>query len=164
MCLSFHHYRVTSRFSGEGLEFDRCLSYHLPIDKFSALITFFQAKLFCNCTLQATADYVSRERNVVFQNLRDTAVKSECCGQSSVVEKKLLPAPAPTAKRESMTYAIVTNIIEYTALPISNWLSKVNPKGKRGSRKVKLFGDGNVVKKHEEVISAETPLKKVRAY
>ncbi|KAK1353793.1 Deacetylase sirtuin-type domain-containing protein [Heracleum sosnowskyi] len=113
---------------------------------------------------QASADYVSRERNVVFQNLRDTTVKSNCCGHLSVVEKKLLSAPAPTAKRESMIYAIVTNIIEYAGLPLSNWLSKINPKGKRGSRKVKLLGDGNVVKKHEDVISSETPLKKVRAY
>lgn len=100
----------------------------------------------------------------MFQNLRDTAIKSECCGHLSVVEKKMLPAPVPTAKKESMTYAIVTNIIEYTGLSLSNRLFKFNPKGKRGSRKVKLLGDGNVVKKHEDVISAETPLKKVRAY
>lgn len=121
-------------------------------------------KSLCDCALQASADYVSRERNVVFQNLKDTAVKSECCGHLSVLEKKLLSAPVPTAKKESMTYAIVTNIIEYTGLPLSNRLSNFNPKGKRGSRKVKLLGDGNVVKKHEEIISAETPLKKVRAY
>ncbi|KAK1353810.1 hypothetical protein POM88_052175 [Heracleum sosnowskyi] len=29
---------------------------------------------------QASADYVSREMNVVFQTLRDTAVESGCCG------------------------------------------------------------------------------------
>lgn len=136
---------------------------HLPVDKFSVL-TFFPTKLLCNCALQASADYVSQERNVVFQNLRDKAIKSECCGHLSVVEKKLLSAPAPTSKKESMTYAIVTNIIEYAGLPTSNRLSKFHPKGKRGSRKEKLLGDGNVVKKHEGVISAETPLKKVRAY
>uniref|UniRef100_A0A164ZUN6 NAD-dependent protein deacetylase SRT1 n=1 Tax=Daucus carota subsp. sativus TaxID=79200 RepID=A0A164ZUN6_DAUCS len=108
---------------------------------------------------EATTDYFTQDKNVVFENLRDTAIQSECCGQLSVVEKKMLPAP----KKESMTYAVVTNITEYTGVSTSSPLFKVNCKGKRGSRK-KLSGDGKVVvKKHEDLISAETPFKKVRA-
>lgn len=96
---------------------------------------------------QATTDCIIQDdKNVVIQNLRDTAIEGGCCGQLSIVERKILSAP----KKESTTYAIATNIVGY------------NLEGKNGKREENL--SGNSVKRHEDLISTEVPLKKVRVY
>ncbi|KAA8526626.1 hypothetical protein F0562_008171 [Nyssa sinensis] len=64
---------------------------------------------------------IKQDKNVVIQKLRETAIQDQCCGQFSIVEKKILSVP----KKEITVYAIATNIVRYSGFDASSGLSEV---------------------------------------
>ncbi|KAL8264463.1 hypothetical protein R6Q59_022593 [Mikania micrantha] len=65
---------------------------------------------------ESSTDEISKDKNVVIQQLRETANEDEYCGQSSIIDRKLIPDSGKT----SSTYAVATNIVQYNGLLPSN--------------------------------------------
>lgn len=58
---------------------------------------------------QASTDCFEGDKDSIFQNLRDRAMKDPSCGQTALVEKKAILVP----KSEIMVHSIVTDIVEF---------------------------------------------------
>ncbi|KAF3685266.1 hypothetical protein FXO37_00793 [Capsicum annuum] len=56
-----------------------------------------------------SADEFKDDKDSILQNLRDNAVMDPSCGQTAVIEKKVIMIP----KSEVMVHAIVTNIVKF---------------------------------------------------
>lgn len=83
--------------------------------------------------MQGSTDSVSEDKDKVIQKLKDLAIQDQCCGQFSVIERKIIPGQ----KKEMSTYALVTNVVRYGGFePIAKLV--VNRVGKRQKEKVDL--------------------------
>lgn len=90
----------------------------------------------------------------MIQQLRDTANEDQYCGQSCVIDRKVI---SDTGKTIS-TYAVATNIAQYDGLPsktsdISELTNKVN----EGREKTNL--DSGI-----DIPTSSVPAKKVRVH
>ncbi|THF98887.1 hypothetical protein TEA_022094 [Camellia sinensis var. sinensis] len=94
----------------------------------------------------AQLDSLNHDKNVVIQKLRDAAIQDQCCGQVSVVERKICSYP----KKETTVYAIATNLIGYG--------------GSLPSSQLPLESKYNLAKKHEGMNATEVPMKKLKAH
>lgn len=63
-----------------------------------------------NLWLQASTDCFNFDKDVIFQKLRDKAVLESKCGQNAVIERKTILTP----RSDVTTYAIVTNVVQYS--------------------------------------------------
>ncbi|XP_059666561.1 NAD-dependent protein deacetylase SRT1 [Cornus florida] len=84
----------------------------------------------CSCTrikipidFKVPMDCFKRDKDAVFQKLRERAIQDLCCGKKSVIEREAVTDP----ESEVTVYAIVTDIIRYEktskafeAAPLSN--------------------------------------------
>lgn len=59
--------------------------------------------------VQISADAFKDDKNSILQNLRESAIVDPTCGQTAVIEKKVIMVP----KSEVMVHAIVTNIVKF---------------------------------------------------
>ncbi|KAL3510070.1 hypothetical protein ACH5RR_029471 [Cinchona calisaya] len=92
---------------------------------------------------QVSTESVSQEKSVVIQKLKDVAVQDQCCGQFSVISRKILSSQ----KKEISTYAIVTNIVRYNGLAPTTEFPVVNRVGKNAKEKVNTKSDGCWIKR-----------------
>lgn len=108
---------------------------------------------------QVPTDSVNQDKNVMIENLRDTAIQEKCCGQFSLVERKFISDP----KKEITVYAVATNIVMYNVFLENLGLSKTNLEGKRLRKEANLDSKGKL-KWHEDLKAKQVPLKKLKAY
>ncbi|CAL5342276.1 unnamed protein product [Camellia sinensis] len=85
----------------------------------------------------AQLDSLNHDKNVVIQKLRDAAIQDQCCGQVSVVERKICSYP----KKETTVYAIATNLIGYG--------------GSLPSSQLPLESKYNLAKRHQDMNATE---------
>ncbi|XP_057431257.1 NAD-dependent protein deacetylase SRT1-like [Lotus japonicus] len=85
-------------------------------------------------------DCINFDKDVIFQKLRDKAIRKSKCRQNAVVERKTILTP----RTDVTTYAIVTNVVQYNKTckealdSVSNGdvkKRKASVTGKRSSRK-----------------------------
>nr|XP_043628763.1 NAD-dependent protein deacetylase SRT1-like [Erigeron canadensis] len=103
---------------------------------------------------EASEDDIIQDKDIVIQQLRDQANEGQYCGQSSIVDRKVLLDSGKTIS----TYAVATNIAQYNGLPsktsdISGFYNKVS-----GERK-KVDLDSGI-----DISTDSMPLKKVRVH
>uniref|UniRef100_A0A1D1Z5L9 NAD-dependent protein deacetylase SRT1 n=1 Tax=Anthurium amnicola TaxID=1678845 RepID=A0A1D1Z5L9_9ARAE len=91
---------------------------------------------------QALADSVKHNKDVILQNLWDTAVEDSCCGQHAIIERRVL------VRSDVWVHAIVTNILQH-GIPEKR---KVSDAIKRGS--------GNTMKRNREDIKGHQTFTK----
>ncbi|KAH7576607.1 hypothetical protein JRO89_XS01G0117000 [Xanthoceras sorbifolium] len=60
------------------------------------------------------ADSISHDKDAVIQQLRDAAIENQCCGQSSLVERKQTHSTSP--EKEVSVFAVSTNLVRYDSL------------------------------------------------
>ncbi|KAM7503783.1 hypothetical protein LguiB_002687 [Lonicera macranthoides] len=108
---------------------------------------------------QVPTDNINQDKNVVIENLRDTAIQEKCCGQFSLVERKFISDP----KKEIAVYAVATNIVMDNVFPENSDLLKPNLEGKR-QRKDANLDSKDKLKWHEDLKAKQVPLKKLKAY
>jgi hypothetical protein len=82
----------------------------------------------------------------VIQQLRDKANEDQCCGQSSLVDRKVMS----DCRKTISTYAVATNIIQYD-------VSQLTAKVSGDPEKVKLDND-------MDVSTDSVPAKKLRVH
>ncbi|XAR68250.1 hypothetical protein NMG60_11003319 [Bertholletia excelsa] len=87
-------------------------------------------------------------KTLVIQNLRDTAVQDQSCGQFSVVERV-----NHSFQKEITTYAVVTKVVAYSDTLASTELSEVN-----------LDSECKFAKRQEDVNATDVPVKKLKVY
>lgn len=63
-----------------------------------------------NLSLQVSTDCFDFDKDYIFQKLRDKAVLESRCGQNAVIERKTILTP----RSDVTTYAIVTNVVQYS--------------------------------------------------
>ena len=63
-----------------------------------------------NLSLQVSTDCFDFDKDYIFQKLRDKAVLESRCGQNAVIERKAILRP----RSDVTTYAIVTNVVQYS--------------------------------------------------
>ncbi|KAI8009076.1 NAD-dependent protein deacetylase SRT1 [Camellia lanceoleosa] len=97
-------------------------------------------------SVEAQLDSLNHDKNVVIQKLRDVAIQDQCCGQVSVVERKICSYP----KKETTVYAIATNLIGYG--------------GSLPSSQLPLESKYNLAKRHQDMNATEVPMKKLKAH
>ncbi|KAI3708188.1 hypothetical protein L2E82_37320 [Cichorium intybus] len=97
---------------------------------------------------EASTDDINEDKNTVIQQLRDMANEDQFCGQSSVIDRKVISATGKTIS----TYAVATNIAQYNELP-----SKSTDVSNGGRETVNL---GNGV----DLPTSSVPSKKVRVH
>ncbi|KVI02064.1 Sirtuin family [Cynara cardunculus var. scolymus] len=103
---------------------------------------------------EASTDGISQDKNIVIQQLRDMANQDQYCGQSSVVDRKLISASGKTIS----TYAVATNIAQYSGFPSkSSDITGFSNEEKGGKEKLNL--DGGMASSTNGV-----PAKKVRVH
>lgn len=56
-----------------------------------------------------SADVFKDDKDSILQNLKESAITDPSCGQTAVIEKKVIMVP----KSEVMVHAIVTNIVKF---------------------------------------------------
>lgn len=59
--------------------------------------------------MQISAHVFKDDKDSILQNLRESAILDPHCGQTAVIEKKVIMVP----KSEIMVHAIVTNIVKF---------------------------------------------------
>ncbi|XP_059661261.1 NAD-dependent protein deacetylase SRT1-like isoform X1 [Cornus florida] len=109
--------------------------------------------------LAPTTESFNQDKDDVIQKLRDTAVRDQCCGQFSVVERKIIPS----TRKEISVYAIATNIVGYSGFFAGSKLSEADLESKREIKEVNLESNGDLVKRHEDVNYTEVPMKKLKS-
>ncbi|KAI3702660.1 hypothetical protein L6452_28408 [Arctium lappa] len=103
---------------------------------------------------EASTDGIIQDKNIVIQQLRDMANQDQYCGQSSVVDRKLVSASGKTIT----TYAVATNIARYDGFPSKTFdITGVSNEEKGGKEKVNL--DGGIA-----ISTNGVPAKKVRVH
>ncbi|CAL5403327.1 unnamed protein product [Camellia sinensis] len=100
----------------------------------------------CPVNFQAQLDSLNHDKNVVIQKLKDAAIQDQCCGQVSVVERKICSYP----KKETTVHAIATNLIGYG--------------GSLPSSQLPLESKYNLAKRHQDMNATEVPMKKLKAH
>ncbi|PWA79991.1 sirtuin family, DHS-like NAD/FAD-binding domain protein [Artemisia annua] len=113
----------------------RSISIDLPID------------------FEGSADDISQDKNFVIQQLRDKANEDQCCGQSSLVDRKVMSDCGKTIS----TYAVATNIIQYDVSQLTEKVSGDPEKVSGDPEKVKL--DNGM-----DVSTDSVPAKKLRVH
>ncbi|KAJ1441232.1 Sirtuin family [Sesbania bispinosa] len=86
---------------------------------------------------KVSTDCFNFDKDFIFQKLRDKAILESKCGQSGVIERKTILTP----RSDVTTYAIVTNVIQYskTCKAVPDSLSNGDLKKRKGS----LTGTGS---------------------
>ncbi|GMP66530.1 hypothetical protein CsSME_00026853 [Camellia sinensis var. sinensis] len=100
----------------------------------------------CPVNFQAQLDSLNHDKNVVIQKLKDAAIQDQCCGQVSVVERKICSYP----KKETTVHAIATSLIGYG--------------GSLPSSQLPLESKYNLAKRHQDMNATEVPMKKLKAH
>lgn len=104
--------------------------------------------------MQASTDDIIEDKDIVIQQLREMANENQYCGQSSVIDRKLISDSGKTIS----TYAVATNIIQYSGIPSKNSdLSGLTNKVNEGQEKVIL--DSSI-----DISTIGVPSKKVRVH
>ncbi|CAH1444673.1 unnamed protein product [Lactuca virosa] len=98
---------------------------------------------------EASTEDINEDKNIVIQQLRDMANEDQFCGQSSVIERKLISDSGKTIS----TYAVATNIAQYDELSPSKTTHISN-----GEREKMNLGSG------VDISTASVPTKKVRVH
>nr|GEX02592.1 winged helix-turn-helix DNA-binding domain, heat shock transcription factor family [Tanacetum cinerariifolium] len=95
---------------------------------------------------EGSADDISQDKNFVIQQLRDKANEDRYCGQSSLVDRKVMSDCGKTIS----TYAVATNIIQYDVSELTE----------------KVSGDPEKVKLENgiDVSTDSMPAKKLRVH
>ncbi|KAK1431091.1 hypothetical protein QVD17_14315 [Tagetes erecta] len=103
---------------------------------------------------EASTDDISKDKNIVIQQLRDIANEDQYCGQSSIIDRKV----SPVSGKMVSTYAVATNIVQYHRLLHSKPAdeSELTEKVNVGQAKVNL-DDGIAIS------TISVPSKKVRS-
>lgn len=104
--------------------------------------------------MQASADDISKDKNIVIQQLREMANEDQYCGQSSIIDRKL----SPDSGKMVSTYAVATNIVQYNGLLHSNPSdeSELTEKVNVGREKVNV--DNGI-----DISTISVPSKKLRS-
>ncbi|KAJ9551596.1 hypothetical protein OSB04_015641 [Centaurea solstitialis] len=102
---------------------------------------------------EASTDDISQDKDIVIQRLRDMANQDQYCGQSSVVDRKLISASGKTIS----TYAVATNIAQYSGFPSKT--SDITRLSNEEKEKVDLDGGNGMA-----VSTNGVPAKKVRVH
>jgi len=63
-----------------------------------------------NSSWQVSTDCFDFDKDYIFQKLRDKAVLESKCGQNGVIERKTILTP----RSDVTTYAVVTNVVQYS--------------------------------------------------
>ncbi|CAL5342277.1 unnamed protein product [Camellia sinensis] len=100
----------------------------------------------CPVNFQAQLDSLNHDKNVVIQKLKDAAIQDQCCGQVSVVERKICSYP----KKETTVHAIATSLIGYG--------------GSLPSSQLPHESKYNLAKRHQDMNATEVPMKKLKAH
>ncbi|GKC03163.1 hypothetical protein Tco_1397025, partial [Tanacetum coccineum] len=95
---------------------------------------------------EGSADDISQDKNFVIQQLRDKANEDRYCGQSSLVDRKVMSDCGKTIS----IYAVATNIIQYDVSELTE----------------KVSGDPEKVKLENgiDVSTDSVPAKKLRVH
>lgn len=67
------------------------------------------AEIMIPIDFKISADVFKDDKDSILQNLRESALTDPSCGQTSVIEKKVIMVP----KSEVIVHAIVTNIVKF---------------------------------------------------
>ncbi|KAK9226234.1 hypothetical protein WN943_011281 [Citrus x changshan-huyou] len=96
------------------------------------------------------ADNISHDQDTVVRKLRNAAIQSQCCGQVSLVERKIRLTP----RTDSFVGAIATNIVWYCNFPEGSRFPEDIPKN-----------NDHLVSRHNDSVShTEMPPKKLKCY
>ncbi|KAH9793753.1 nad-dependent protein deacetylase sirtuin-6 [Citrus sinensis] len=96
------------------------------------------------------ADNISHDKDTVVRKLRYAAIQSQCCGQVSLVERKIRLTP----RTDIFVGAIATNIVWYCNFPEGSRFPEDIPKN-----------NDHLVSKHNDSVSyTEMPPKKLKCY
>ncbi|KAH9793755.1 nad-dependent protein deacetylase sirtuin-6 [Citrus sinensis] len=99
---------------------------------------------------QEEADNISHDKDTVVRKLRYAAIQSQCCGQVSLVERKIRLTP----RTDIFVGAIATNIVWYCNFPEGSRFPEDIPKN-----------NDHLVSKHNDSVSyTEMPPKKLKCY
>lgn len=100
--------------------------------------------------MQEEADNISHDKDTVVRKLRNAAIQSQCCGQVSLVERKIRLTP----RTDIFVGAIATNIVWYCNFPEGSRFPEDIPKN-----------NDHLVSKHNDSVSyTEMPPKKLKCY
>ncbi|GAY55081.1 hypothetical protein CUMW_161750 [Citrus unshiu] len=96
------------------------------------------------------ADNISHDKDTVVRKLRNAAIQSQCCGQVSLVERKIRLTP----RTDIFVGAIATNIVWYCNFPEGSRFPEDIPKN-----------NDHLVSRHNDSVShTEMPPKKLKCY
>ncbi|GAY55082.1 hypothetical protein CUMW_161740 [Citrus unshiu] len=100
--------------------------------------------------LREEADNISHDKDTVVRKLRNAAIQSQCCGQVSLVERKIRLTP----RTDIFVGAIATNIVWYCNFPEGSRFPEDIPKN-----------NDHLVSRHNDSVShTEMPPKKLKCY
>lgn len=99
---------------------------------------------------QEEADNISHDKDTIVQKLRNAAIQNQCCGQVSLVERKIRLTP----RTDIFVGAIATNIVWYCNFPEGSRFPVDIPKN-----------NDHLVSRHNDSVSyTEMPPKKLKCY
>ncbi|XP_071730063.1 NAD-dependent protein deacetylase SRT1-like [Rutidosis leptorrhynchoides] len=103
---------------------------------------------------EASTNDISQDKDIVIKQLKDKANEDQSCGQSSVIDRKVISDSGKTIA----TYAVATNIILYDGLlSKTSDMSELTNKVNGGQEKVNL--DSEI-----DMSTSSVPAKKVRVH